>query len=187
MLAGAARFNINLVVALALGACMGCAASARRGGQPVATLRVHLEAVPEEARFSREISLFRSNPVKLRVQAVPLLDEASVREAQVVEDALGGFALQIQLTPHGAMLLEQATATHAGRRLVIFSEFGKGRLQYRWLAAPQIGRRIENGLLRFTPDATREEAETIAAGLNRVAEKLGHRERPGKGRAPSEE
>jgi hypothetical protein len=67
-----------------------------------------------------------------------------------------------------------------GRRLVIFSEFGKKLSQNRWLAAPLIQRRIENGLLVFTPDATRAEAEEIAAGLNRVAEKLGHRERPGR-------
>lgn len=184
MLAGAVRFNIYLALALALG--LGCAGLGGRG-KPVATFRVHVEAAPEEARMSREVSVFRASPVRMRVQRVPLFDEASVAEAKVVEDALGGFALQIQLNPHGTMLLEQATATHVGRRLAIFSEFGKKLSKYRWLAAPQIGGRIENGLLVFTPDATREEAEEIAAGLNRVAEKLGHRDRPGKRRQPTEE
>lgn len=180
------RFNIYLAAVLALGVCVGCAGLGGRG-KPVATLRVHVEAAPEEARMSREVSVFRASPVKVRVQRVPLLDEASVAEAKVVEDALGGFALQIQLNSHGTMLLEQATATYGGRRLAIFSEFGKNLSKFRWLAAPQIGRRIDNGVLIFTPDATREEAEEIAAGLNRVAEKLGHRDRPGKRRQSPEE
>jgi len=183
MLAGAVWFNIYLVAVLALAVGVGCRSPGGGRGKSLATLRVHVEAAPEEARFSREISLFRADPLTLRVQRVPLLDEGSVSEARVVEDALGGFALQIQLNAHGTMLLEQATATHVGRRLAIFSEFGKDLAQHRWLAAPQIGRRIENGLLLFTPDATREEAEAIAAGLNRVAEKLGHRDKPGKRRS----
>ncbi|MDW8310680.1 MAG: hypothetical protein RMK20_15000, partial [Verrucomicrobiales bacterium] len=138
MLAGAVRFNIYLVLALALVSSAGCRSAGSGRGKPVATLRVHVEAVPEEARMSREISLFRSNPLSLRVQRVPLLDEASVAEARVVEDALGGFALEIQLNTHGTMLLEQATATHGGRRLAIFSEFGKKLSNARWLAAPLI-------------------------------------------------
>jgi hypothetical protein len=41
----------------------------------------------------------------------------------------------------------------------------------RWLAAPVISHRIGDGVLVFTPDATREEAEEIALGLNNVAKK----------------
>jgi hypothetical protein len=40
----------------------------------------------------------------------------------------------------------------------------------RWLAAPRITGRIADGRLEFTPDATRDEAERIVHGLNRVAE-----------------
>ena len=42
----------------------------------------------------------------------------------------------------------------------------------RWLAAPLVQTHITDGLLVFTPDATREEADQIAAGLNTVAKKL---------------
>ena len=41
----------------------------------------------------------------------------------------------------------------------------------RWLAAPRINKRIADGVLVFTPDATREEAEQIALGLNNLAQK----------------
>jgi hypothetical protein len=40
----------------------------------------------------------------------------------------------------------------------------------RWVAAPTMTERIADGRLVFAPDATREEAERIVHGLNRVAE-----------------
>ncbi len=181
------RFNIYLVLGLVLLAGWGCRSVAPGRGKPLATLRVHLEAAPEEATMSREISFSRSNPMRLRVQRVALLDEGSVSEAKVIEDALGGFALQVQFNPHGTMLLEQATATNVGRRLVIFSEFGPKLSNYRWLAAPLIRHRIQDGRLVFTPDATRQEAEEIAAALNRIAHKLGHGVDPGKRGAAANE
>ena len=42
----------------------------------------------------------------------------------------------------------------------------------RWLAAPVIPSRIGNGVLTFTPDASREEADQIVLGLNNVAKKV---------------
>jgi murein DD-endopeptidase MepM/ murein hydrolase activator NlpD len=39
----------------------------------------------------------------------------------------------------------------------------------RWLAAPIITRRISNGVLVFTPDCSREEADQLVLGLNNVA------------------
>ena len=41
--------------------------------------------------------------------------------------------------------------------------------ELRWLAAPILQQRIRDGLLVFTPDATREEAERIVRGLKNVA------------------
>ena len=55
-----------------------------------------------------------------------------------------------------------------GRRLVIYCNFEDSR----WLAAPVIREPIKDGLLTFTPDATREECERIVEGLNNVAREL---------------
>ena len=60
----------------------------------------------------------------------------------------------------------------AAGEIAIFSQFGEEMKDYRWLAAPVINRRISDGVLVFTPDATREEAEEIALGLNNVAKKV---------------
>ena len=54
------------------------------------------------------------------------------------------------------------------------------------MAAPRIARRISNGVISFTPDATRDEAEQIAIGLNNVAIKNGNQEKSKKGKSKDE-
>jgi hypothetical protein len=66
-------------------------------------------------------------------------------------------------------LLEQYTASNPGKRVAIFSQFGKKLDQARWLAAPVIYRRISDGVLTFTPDTDLKEAEEIELGLNNHA------------------
>jgi hypothetical protein len=41
--------------------------------------------------------------------------------------------------------------------------------QCRWLAAPLISHRIANGVLAFTPDCSREEADQLVQGLNEAS------------------
>jgi len=123
-----------------------------------------------------------------------------VSEAKVV-NTLGGFALHIQFNREGMLLLEEFTGANRGKHLAIFSQFAtlsdhdhpasgdahaagvtnasghahagkKEKLnQGRWLGAPRINQHISDGALIFTPDATREEAEQIALGLNNVVRK----------------
>ena len=87
-------------------------------------------------------------------------------------DVVGGFALRIRFDHPGTALLEEYTAANHGRKIAVFSQFGEKIKDYRWLAAPIIARRITDGVFTFTPDATREEAEEIALGLNNVAKKV---------------
>ena len=75
--------------------------------------------------------------------------------------------MSIQFDHQGTLLLEQYSTLNRGRKFAIFTQFGDKLKESRWLAAPIISRRITDGLLMFTPDATREEAEQIARGLNR--------------------
>lgn len=116
----------------------------------------------------------------------PILTDSSVAAAEVVTDALGGFALKIQFDSHGTMVLEQYTAMNPGKRLAIYADFGEKLTEHRWLGAPVIPQRIGNGVLVFTPDATRDEAEQIALGWNNTAIKSGNREKPKKPKIKSE-
>ena len=154
----------------ALLAC-GCASTEEeKKDELVSTLRIHVEASGTPSDFCVRVPVSRESPVMVTVDKEPFLSEADVTEARLVEVA-GGFDLQIQFDHHGSLLLEQYTTSNPGRRLAIFSLFGKTPADHRWLAAPAVSRRITSGTITFTPDASRAETERIALGLNNVAKK----------------
>ena len=84
----------------------------------------------------------------------------------------GGFAVNIQFNQTGTWTLEQFTGSNPGKHLVIFGQWSDKLVDGRWLAAPVISHRIADGLLSFTPDASREEIEQFVTGLNNVAKKI---------------
>jgi preprotein translocase subunit SecD len=160
-------FNIILVLGILF--LTGCetTASSRKGKKEVSTFRVHLETHKDTGDRTRQILFPREQPATLTIEVQPILTEANVAQASVTEGP-DGFSLRVQLDRRGVWLLENYSATRIGRRLVIFSDFGRER----WLAAPVISRRVPDGVLVFTPDATLEEAQRIARGLNYVAAKI---------------
>jgi preprotein translocase subunit SecD len=165
------RFNIYLALALAAAALCGCrTASERKDRKLLSTLRLHLEASRDTTGFNEAVPIYREQPVMVNVEKIPFLNESNVSAANVV-DVVGGFALRIQFDHAGTALLEQYSASSPGKRIAVFSQFGVKLKDVRWLAAPVISRRITNGVFVFTPDATREEAEQIALGLNNVFKK----------------
>ena len=106
----------------------------------------------------------------VNVEKGPFLSESDLAAAKLVE-VMGGFALQIQFDEHATLTLEQMTATNPSKRIAILSKFGPKFKESRWLAAPFISRRISNGMLTFTPDASREESEQIILGLKNMVQK----------------
>jgi preprotein translocase subunit SecD len=166
------RFNIYLLVALAAAVASGCQSSGEKQSKKLlSTLRLHLETGSDRSKASESIRVYREKPVWVSVQKEPFLTEANVAAASVTDD-VGGYALRIQFDHGGTVLLEECTVENRGRKIAIFSQFGEQIKDYRWLAAPVISHRITDGVLIFTPDATREEADEIALGLNNVAKKI---------------
>src|SRR5262249_31107448 len=141
----------------------------------VATLRVHVEVIPDMTEFSTKASIFRESPVTVTVDKSPFLEEGNVSEAKIIDSPGGGFQLEIHFDQHGTWMLEQYTTTNPGKHFAVFSEWGHNLKESRWLGAPIINRRISNGILIFTPDASREEAESIVKGLNYLVEKMANR------------
>jgi len=160
------RFNAKLAW-LAVLLAAGCSTIGEKRDKSVAALRVHLEVPADTMGRSAKVPIYRAQPVMFNVENNPFLHEGFVQEAKVIE-VTGGFALQIQFDHRGTMLLEQYSARNPGKHFAVWAQFGKKPLHDRWLAAPKVGRRIPDGLLVFTPDATREETEKIAIGLNNV-------------------
>jgi hypothetical protein len=161
--------NINLVLVLLLGA--GCKSpEERKRARTYATFRLHLEVNPDESRRHQIIEISGSQII---VAEAPFLDEANIDRAAVTDTIDGGYALRVQYDRHGTWALEGATTANRGKRLGIFTQFGVGKAATpRWLGAPMIVRRLTDGVLLFTPNATRDEADAIALGLNNVARKF---------------
>ena len=155
------RFNLYLLAAVSVLLCAGCATHKKK--ELVTSLRVHVEA-KENTTFARKIKVFESHPIEMTIDQSPLLTDAEVDKASVV-DALGGFALVIQFDKRGQWLLDQHTSLNLGRHLAIFVQYGEKSEKACWLAAPILSNRISDGALIFTPDVSREDAELIAKGL----------------------
>jgi preprotein translocase subunit SecD len=140
-------------------------------------VRIHLEVNRDsrEMGVSKTITIFRSQPTTMHVMNMPFLAETELEKAEVI-NTLGGFALSLKFTPTGGRVIEQISATNPGKRFAIYIQFGEkltdtNTMQGRWLAAPKVNGRISDGMMIFTPDCSREEADKIVLGLNNVVVK----------------
>ena len=164
----ARQFNLYLTLA-ALTLLCGCQTGKQE--KLVGALRVHLEANASNLGTGQTISLPRSTPVLVTIATAPVLTEANLLAAKVI-NAPGGFALEMQFDQNGTWLLEQYSAANPGKHFVIFAQWGEKTVTNRWLAAPLITHRIADGILAFTPDASRAEAEQLVHDLNPVIAKF---------------
>jgi preprotein translocase subunit SecD len=184
MITGRYRFNVYLLIACAALLAFGCQTEKKKEvkqekkeekpkeKKQLSNLRIHMEVSEMPGDFSTRVPIYRKDTsITVNVDKDPFLTEVNVTSAKVM-DVIGGFALRIEFDHEGALLLENYTTANPGRRIAIFSVFGKGPEEHRWLGAPLIAKRITDGVLVFTPDASREEAERIAKGLNNVHEEL---------------
>lgn len=182
MLGRDGRFNCILAAGLLLaGGATACRSpEEKRASLEASTLRLYLETdFDTTGEKTAVVPVYRASPVLLRVAREPFLDEGHIVDAQVV-DTVGGFAIAVRYDFHGALVLDTVSSTYRGQRIAIHSTFTEAR----WLAAPKMATPIKDGLLVFTPDATREEAERLVRGLNNVAVKLGNRPKPTKTKPP---
>ncbi|MDX1951243.1 MAG: hypothetical protein SFY81_03615 [Verrucomicrobiota bacterium] len=164
-------FNIYLqaVLVLLVMTC-GCKSTEEKKRDKEATLlRFHIEVNRDGTPYNQPVPVFRSDPVMVNVSRDPFLDEGSILAASVVDvDEHGGYAIRLQFDEHGTLILDNYTTSYRGQRLVIYAQW----TEIRWLAAPRITKRVPDGILIFTPDCSREEAERIVRGLNNVAKRL---------------
>lgn len=163
------RFNIYLALVILLGLACGCETSKKK--TQTAALRVHIEASPDPSGITQQITVLRSDPVLVTIKREPILTEANLIEAKVI-DAQGGFALQLKFDGNGSWIVEQYSAANPGRHFVIWGQWSDQAADSRWLAAPLITRRIAGGTLVFTPDCSREEADQLVLGLNETAKQI---------------
>ncbi len=163
------RFNLYLLLAVALVLAAGCATGKKEDKQ-MAALRIHIESDANRASNSKVVSVLRSEPVMISIVTEPILTEENITAARLMASP-GGFAVEVKFDETGSWTLEQFSAASPGKHLVLFGQWGDKLANGRWLAAPLINRRMASGTLAFTPDASRDEAEQLVKGLNAYAKK----------------
>jgi preprotein translocase subunit SecD len=162
------RFNLFLALA-ALAPLCGCQTD--KPNKEISALRVHIEAAPDNLSDTETVSVLRADPLLITIAKEPILTEANIAGAKVI-DTRGGFAVQIQFDESSGLVLEQYSAANPGKHFAIFGQWGDKLASGRWLAAPLITHRIADGKLTFTPDMSRSEADQLVLGLNNVAKKI---------------
>jgi hypothetical protein len=162
------RFNLYLLLPVLLALPSGCATDKK--DEKIAVLRVHIENTANTPGNGQVISVLRSKPVLVPISPEPVLTEANIIEAKVL-DTPGGFAVEIKFDETGTWMLEQYSSANPGKHFAIFGQWGEKLVNTRWLAAPIITHRMATGLLAFTPDANRDEVNQLVLGLNNNAVK----------------
>jgi hypothetical protein len=142
----------------------------KKADKKISALRVHLESSANDTGLTQIISLLRADPVQVTIMRDPILTEASIIAARVIT-AQGGFAIEVKFDESATLMLEQYSAANPGRHLAIFGQWGDKLVNGRWLAAPLITHRINDGTLTFTADCSRDEADQLVLGLNNVGKK----------------
>jgi hypothetical protein len=161
-------FNLYLLAALLL---TGCAGHDKDKKGFLGTFRVHVESRGNLPDGGKKVKVLRAEPVEVTIDTESILSEANIVSVMMIE-ARGGFALKVKFDETGSWALEQYSAANPGRHFVIFAQWDKNPEDGRWLAAPLITHRIGDGVLSFTPDCSREEAQKLVASVNRAAKKI---------------
>src|SRR5687768_10508404 len=159
---GFRAFNTYLILLATL--ALGCQSIWKK--KEFSTFRMHIETNADGGN-NGPVTIGRSEPFAVNIEKASFISEYHVENAAVV-DSLGGFQIMVQLNRQGTWLLEQYSTAAREKRAAIFSNWGEPR----WLAAPKLSRRITDGVVVFTPDATREEADRIVRGLNTLVKEI---------------
>ncbi|MFM2082495.1 MAG: hypothetical protein RL380_1186 [Verrucomicrobiota bacterium] len=160
------HFNIILLAVCLAGGVAGCATMGGRDKE-MSSVELYQEVNLDGTTFSQAVAVGRVAPVAVNIESSPFADERDVESVALVEE-LGGFAVRLALNRHGTMVLENLTRSNPNRRVVVFGDFNEKR----WLAAPRLSRPIGNGVLVFTPDASRAEAERFVRGLSNAVVRI---------------
>ena len=159
------RFNIYLCVAISLLLATGC--QTQRKKKDLTTIELHLEVNRDGGEDNAVVPVLRDHPMMVNVDQTAFVDGVDLVEASLVDD-MGGFKLRLKFNWRGTQLLNSITSANPGKRIAVNCNFGESR----WLGAPLIRKPLTDGVLTFTPDASREEVEKIVKGLNNVVAEM---------------
>jgi hypothetical protein len=169
----ALRFNLFLLVAALSPLLGGCGSLGHQ--ESLSTVAIFVSVAPNTGRAfkgsTETVSVLRSDPVQVTIDKQPILTEGNVVAAKVISTPAAP-GIELRFDPMGTVVLEQTSATNPGGHFVVYGQWGKDLKNKRWLMAPLITTRIHDGILSFTPDMSRDEANEFVLGLNNAAKKF---------------
>jgi hypothetical protein len=191
-----ASFNLYLW-ALALFLVTGCNLGGLDPKKEYTSLHVFLEA-RNGAKTGAQLVKVVGTP--MYIESEPILTEADLNSAKIIDYPDGTYAIQLTFNDHGMIELDMTTGSSKRLNLVIYALFppkgfkepkdsdddntatanansstnkipaGQARVSS-WSATP-IRSVISNGVLTFTPDASHAEAERIVRGLKNMVKAI---------------
>jgi preprotein translocase subunit SecD len=167
------RFNLFFALTVLLSSLCGCSLFGHKD-EVDGAMRIHIAVAPDNVTTmggAETIKVLRVDPVEVTIDKQPILTEANLVAARLISTP-DAPAIEMRFDENGSWILQQYSASNPGGHFVIFGQWGKGLKNSRWLGAPLISKRIDNGLLSFTPDMTRDEANQLVQGLNNAAKKF---------------
>ena len=102
----------------------------------MAIVRVHVESEGSNTGSTTNVFVLRSEPVVVNVSKDPILTEADLISARMLETPRGGFSLELRFEQTASWRLEQFTAINPGKHLAVFGHWGEKPEDSHWLAAP---------------------------------------------------
>ena len=168
-------FRFNLILWLVTLPLLGGCASWGHKDDLVSAVRIHMAAPADTAgphnEMEETVSVLRSDPVQITIDKQPILTEENLVAAKMISTP-GAPAIELRFDENGTWILEQYSSANPGGHFVIFGQWGKDLKDSRWLAAPLISRRINDGILSFTPDMSHDEATNFILGLKNVVKQF---------------
>lgn len=163
-----AGFNFLLAIFIAAAmAVAGCASKDDGKGKPLKHIRVHVESRHDIQERALVAEIGGPGALKFSVEKLPILNEVHVERAALV-DQPEGFQMRLKFDSLGTRILESYSSAALGKHFAIMTEIDG---ETRWIAAPLVRGRLGDGVLTFTPLASREDMERLVAGLNAEVEK----------------
>ncbi|MEJ0091588.1 MAG: M23 family metallopeptidase [Limisphaerales bacterium] len=161
------RFNLYLAFVMMLAVLCGCQSEKTKANNAkkkvVAALRIHIQADPSVAGTTDTISVLRSAPVSVAVGHDPVLTEANIISAEVIETP-GGFAIEVHFDETGTLMLEQYSAANPGRHFVIFGQWGDKLSNGAGWPRRSSRAAFPTAYWHSPPTSSREEADQLVQG-----------------------
>ena len=141
-----------------------------------AQLAFFIEEFAQQETKTMLLKVYQASPKMVHVSPKPVLvgDPGMLKETHVINTQDGLHAIQLDFTTRGQALMEYLTTNYRDRRLyVVVAQSDQSKtngVSSRCIGVSYIRGTVRGSKMIFTPDASREESESIVELVNKSLE-----------------